>query len=154
MPLPVSVDEVADALEMVGDQITAYVNRKTGEIVTVSDDDMELADDEELDETDLPAWQAEMLPRLREILQSEDWAALPSKFDIHEWDIMRRFAQEVRGGGLGDRLQNAIRGKGAFRMFRDVVDHAGRRDEWFAFRREALKTIAREALEDLGIPFK
>jgi hypothetical protein len=47
----------------------------------------------------------------------------------------------------------AIQGRGAFRYFKDMVDRYGLRDEWFEFKERALKEIAREALEEAGIPF-
>lgn len=155
MPLPVSLDLVAQELESLDNEMTAYVNRRTGDIVSVSDEELALVEEEEEGvEEELPDWQVEMLPRLREIASGEDWVALPDKFDIHEWEIMRRFAETVDDKDLAERLQRAIHGKGAFRMFRATLEDAGRRDEWYDFRREALKTVAREALEHLGVPYK
>jgi hypothetical protein len=46
---------------------------------------------------------------------------LPTKYDIHEWDIMREFAESVEPERLSDELQNAIRGAGAFRYFKDTL---------------------------------
>src|ERR1043166_6055866 len=128
MALPVSLEVVTDELEALSEQMTAFVNRKTGEIATVSDDDLALAE-EELNEEDLPAWQVEWLPKLREISEGEDWVALPGKFEIHEWEIMRRFADRVSDDALSDQLQRAIHGRGAFRMFRDTIERAGIRDQ-------------------------
>ena len=58
--------------------MSAFVNRKTGEIVTVSDEELGLAE-EETDEAELPEWRSEMLPQLREIAAGGDWAALPGQ---------------------------------------------------------------------------
>lgn len=153
MALPVSLDLIAQELESIQDDMTAYVNRKTGDIVSVSQDELTLVE-EEIDEDELPDWQLEMLPQLREIASSEDWLALPDKFDIHEWEIMRHFAETVDDEDLAERLDRAIHGKGAFRMFRATIEDTGCRDEWYAFRRESLKKIAQEALEGFGIPYK
>jgi len=133
--------------------MTAFINRQTGEMATVSDDDMSLVEDE-LEEEDLPDWQAEMLPKLREIVSGGNWLALPDKFDIHEWEIMRRFADSVADDELSQDLHRAIHGKGAFRMFRAVIEDAGVREAWFAFRQQAVREIARLALEELGIPYR
>ncbi|HEU4887459.1 MAG TPA: hypothetical protein VFV49_06210 [Thermoanaerobaculia bacterium] len=155
MPLPVSLDAVAEELDILMDETTAYINRKTGEIASVSNDDASLVEDEDEEAVqDLPPWQAEMLPKLREILSGEDWEALPTKFDVHEWEIMRKFADSVDDERLADRLRNAIHGKGAFRMFRAAVEDAGLRKEWFQFKHQALLEIAREALDELGIPYR
>lgn len=135
------------------DEMTAFINRKTGEIASISSDDASLVEDEGEDE-DLPEWQTEMIPKLREILAGNDWAALPTKFDIHEWEIMRKFADSVDDESLADRLHWAIRGKGAFRVFRMTVEEAGLREEWHRFRHQVLRGIAKEALDDLGIPYR
>jgi hypothetical protein len=94
------------------------------------------------------------MPKVLEIVSGEEWAKLPSKFDIHEWDIMRRFGNDVVDNDVAERIDRAIHGRGAFRMFRDTIERAGLREEWFAFRHQALREIAQEALEELGIPFK
>ena len=157
MPLPVSLDAVAEELDALMDETTAYINRKTGEIASVSSDEASLVEDEDEDEddaADLQPWEAELLPKLREILSGEDWEALPTKFDIHEWEIMRKFADSVDDDRLASRLQHAIHGKGAFRMFRSAVEDAGLREEWFQFKHQALREIAREALDELGIPYR
>lgn len=153
MPLPVSLDLVAQELESLRDEMTAYVNRKTGDVVSVSHDELALVE-EEVDEEGLLDWEVEMLPQLREIAFGDDWVALPDKFDIHEWEIMRRFVETVDDGVLAERLERAIHGKGAFRMFRAAIEDADRLDEWYDFRRESLKKIAREALDHLGVPCK
>lgn len=153
MPLPVSLDLVAQELETLTDETTAFVNRRTGEVVSVSHDELALVE-EEVDEEDLSDWEVEMLPQLREIAFGEDWVALPDKFDIHEWEIMRQFVETIDDEDLAGQLERAIHGKGAFRMFRATIEDAGCRDEWYDFRREALKKIAREALDHAGIPCK
>jgi hypothetical protein len=153
MSLPVSLDDVARELDGLMEEATAFINRQTGEITTVSDDDMSLVEDE-LQEEDLPDWQLEMLPTLREIVSGENWLALPDKFDIHDWEIMRKFADSVADHERSKDLHRAIHGRGAFRMFRAVVEDAGVREEWFAFKHQAFREIARLALEELGIPYR
>ena len=119
--------------------MTAFVNRRNGELATVSRDELALAEDEDLDAAELPEWQAEMIPRLREIVSRKEWVALPSKFDIHEWQIMSSFADTVGDPAISEQLERAIRGRGAFRMFRDVVERFGIREDWFEFKHAALQ---------------
>ncbi len=95
-----------------------------------------------------------MLPKIREVVASDDWVTLPTKFDIHEWEIMRRFGNTVRDADVADRIDRAIHGRAAFRMFRATIEEAGLLDEWFEFKREALRGIARETLEELNMPYK
>lgn len=153
MPLPASLDAIAEELDSLMDDMTAFINQKTGEITSVSDDDAALAE-EESDEEDLPDWQMEMLPKLREILSGDEWIALPTKLDIHEWEIMQKFADSVSNESLASRLHHAIRGKGAFRMFRSVVEGAGMSEQWYEFKHQALRKIASDALDEHRIPYR
>ncbi|MGZ8852047.1 MAG: UPF0158 family protein, partial [Thermoanaerobaculia bacterium] len=70
------------------------------------------------------------------------------------WEIMRKSADSMADGELSEDLHRAIHGRGAFRMFRAVVEDAGVREEWFAFKDQAFREIARLALEELGIPYR
>ncbi|HEV8659147.1 MAG TPA: hypothetical protein VGS96_11010 [Thermoanaerobaculia bacterium] len=156
MPLPVLLDDVARELDGLMEQSRAFINRETGDIFVVTDDELSLVEegDEDEEDDDLPEWQKEMMPTIREIVDGEKWLPLPNKFDIHEWEIMRRFADSVEDDDLSDDLHRAIHGRGAFRMFRATVEDAGVREGWFAFKHEALREMAREALEELGIPYR
>lgn len=152
MPLPVPLDEVVNELDIIGDETAVYVNRVTGEVVTVYEPDLGIVEEGGETEGNLE-WGDDTLPVLRSIVETDDWCRLPDKFEIHEWEIMRRFA-DTRPSGLASELNNAIRGRGAFRMFKDAVYRHGVEDEWFAFKRHELRTIAAEALEEAGIPFR
>src|ERR1039457_766308 len=78
---------------------------------------------------------------------------LPTKYAIHEWDIMREFAESVEPERLSDELQNAIRGAGAFRYFKDTLRRYRREKDWYAYREEALRQIAIEWCEENGIEY-
>jgi hypothetical protein len=68
--------------------------------------------------------------------------ALPDKFDINEWDMMRDFAEAREDRRLAESLLNAIQGRGAFRCFKDRVHEAGIADDWYRFCDEAFRQIA------------
>ena len=154
MGIPVSLKQVAEELEALPDGWTAYIHRETGELYSFSDE--EAAQDEgedEEDEDERADWEKESVAKAREVLDSEAWIALPGKFEINEWEIMRDFAQSQTDREAAEDLLLAIHGRGAFRYFKDKVDQYGLRDEWFEFKERALERIAREALEEAGIPF-
>jgi len=100
MAVVVSLKDVVDAMDVPNSEWISYLNPKTGEIVTVTDEDRHLVEDQDLDEADLPDWQRESLPKVREALESGDFVALPDKWETHEWAMMERFsssqASEVR----------------------------------------------------------
>ena len=148
----VSLRDVLDEMELSSDEATGYINRKTGEIITLTDEVVALAEDPDA-AADAPQWQKDLLPKAREVLASEDFIPLPSKFEIHEWAIMERFAQSLTDAAVSDELDAALHGRGAFRRFKDAVQRLGIADEWYRFRDAALEEIAVEFLETHGISY-
>jgi hypothetical protein len=112
----------------------------------------QLAEDSESDD-ELLDWQAEMMPKVREVLGSPDFIPLPDKFEIDEWTIMRHFAESQSNPEHREDLLSAIRGRGAFRMFKSTLPRLNLREEWFRFRAEALEQIASDFLEINGVPY-
>jgi hypothetical protein len=60
----------------------------------------------------------------------ERFEKLPTKLDIHEWEIMREFAESVEPERFSDDLQRAIHGAGAFRYFKDTLRQYRREQDW------------------------
>lgn len=149
----VSLRAVAAEMDVPNDDWTVYIHRRTGELLTVTDEDASALEDEEAAE-DLPDWQAEHLPKIREALASADFLALPSKFDINEYGIMERFCEQVADTAARDGLLRAIRGAGAFGRFKALADRLGLIGEWYAFRDHEMENIAAEWLEANGIAYE
>lgn len=152
MAVIVSLRDVVEEMDLMTDEATPYINRKTGELITLTHEELALAEDPDEAE-DAPQWQKDLLPKAQEVLASEDFIPLPSKFDIHEWSIMERFAQSLTDAAASDELDAAIHGRGAFRRFKDAVHRLGIADEWYRFREAALEEIAIEFLEAHGIVY-
>lgn len=152
MPLPVSLDDVASELEALDDESVVCVNRKSGAVARVAVHDLSVVEGL-IDDPDAPPWLEEYRAALESIVETDDWAEMPRKYDIHEWEIMREFADGQRGA-LREDLLSAIRGRGAFRIFKDTLHRRGMLDTWFDFKHEALTRIAARALEEEGIPYR
>ena len=78
---------------------------------------------------------------------------LPSPYDIHEYSIMERFIWSLPEGAIQDRLENAIRGRGAFRRFKDSIYRLDMEQEWYDFRANAYREIAVEWRQEHGFQF-
>ena len=124
----VRVSDIVDTLEIQFDEQLSYLNADTGEVVTVSRE-------------------------ATSIVESDWFLRLPSKWDVHEWQIMDDFANSVEDHSIGNDLLSAIRGRGAFRYFRDVIHRHGIQEDWYAFRKEALREIAIDWLEENGLEY-
>ena len=101
----------------------------------------------------MPDWQLEAIEDAKRVLDSEDFVQLPDRFEIHEWDIMRRFCDTVDDARVRDALHRAIRGRGAFRYFKDTAHETGVIDDWYRYRDQAMREIAADFLNAEGIPF-
>jgi hypothetical protein len=106
--------------------------------------DDEIASLSENDEPDAwHDWERELIEVLREAEEgSKRYVQLPSKWDVHEWEIMSRFCDIVEDERLRQLLVNAIRGRGAFRRFKDELERNSLLDRWFDFKRDVLRELA------------
>ncbi len=152
MPITVSLRDVAGELELLPDECHLYLNRQTGELRMISTDEASMAE-VETDLEKLPQWQRELVAQAGEVLNSPDWLQLPTKFDIHEWEIMDKFALSLENESLQNRLRNTIRKQGAFRHFKDIVHRYDLQDQWHAFKTAALERIAANWLHGHGIAY-
>jgi hypothetical protein len=152
MALPVKLRAVVDQIEMAGDEMTAYINRKTGDLITLTDEDLSYA--EEGDNSRLiPDWQRETVDQVKQVLADDEYIALPDSFEIHEYQIMEHFCYTIEDERVQNILLQAINGKGAFRHFKDKVYEEGINKNWRQFRDSAFKQIAVGFLENQGIAF-
>lgn len=151
MTIRVKLLDVVDALERPEGWL-ALPDPETGEIITITDEELAYCEDEDLEVSRLPAWEQEAVEQAWRALNSKRMLDLPDKFDVHEWDIMRRFAYTLSEEESGEVL-DAIHGSGAFRAFRRTTERLGLRDAWFRYRDDRLKEIARDWLEANGIAY-
>ena len=153
MSLPVKLNDIIDEMEIQSDGHSYYLNRKTGEIVLVTDEHSSLAEDEE-DISHYSDWEQEAIQVAIDVLESEeDYISLPSQFDIHEYQIMEEFCLSLGDENLKDKMYRSIKGSGAFRRFKDNIFEYGIEQNWFQYRREAFKRIAIDWCEGNNIPF-
>jgi hypothetical protein len=151
MPAAVSLRALVDELEMLGQEMHGFVNRRTGELYGGTSELLHKA--EESDDEELLDWEVEMVHKLREILESDDWLALPARDTAADYRIMERFCLECCEGRVQEDLLSAISGRGAFGRFKDGIVRWGVRDEWHQFRRQALAEEAAGWLEAHGIAY-
>jgi hypothetical protein len=152
MPLPVKLNDVIEALEAIGAEHTHYLDKRTGEIVMITDEEMEAAEEDELI-SEYPDWQRESILKAGEILKSEDFVALPDQFDIHEYKIMEDFCLSFEDRRVGEDLRRLIKGSGAFRRFKDGIYSMGADKAWYQFRQSEIEKIAIQWLEEQQIPY-
>lgn len=139
-PLVVSLKEAVDAMDTMSDLIHSYLNLKTGEWITMSEEVLMMAEDDPIP-GDHPDWEQEMILIAKDILTTDDYLELPDRFEIHEYNIMREFCLS-REDPTGDDLMDQIRGKGAFGRFHSAIRRHGIEDQWYQFREKEMEEIA------------
>lgn len=150
MPLPVQLEAVVDEMETGTDEWRPFINRKTGELVSLSGEDLRAA---EIDDPPDDGWEAEEAQTAKRVLDDDDFVQLPSQYEIHEYEIMRRFCRLRDDEEERDELLASVAGRGAFRMFKSTIRRRGIEQDWYRFRDRALRRIAAEFLEAEGIPY-
>lgn len=154
MGVRVDLRELTAAIELQGQEDLSYLDRRTGQIVMLSDEDVSAAKrDDPVDE--YPEWRQEQILLAREVLGSgtPHYLELPSQFDVHEWSIMERFCRSLEDREIADALAVAIRGRGAFRFFRAEIRRLGVEQEWYRYRDAAMRRIAIDWCEAHNIEF-
>jgi len=165
--------DLADALDMASMEMKAYLDLETGEILYVSDDarrELESVYETMPEET----WSAsEEQQRVAFVAALEAYGpvnveeeelvdayaveqGLATRFvelpeaDTHaSYRDMEAFVDTVTTPRLQRRLDTAIRGRGAFRRFKDeLFSDPAERERWFAFKQERLSDRIREWLAD------
>jgi len=149
----VKLEDVVDAIDL-PEEWESFLDPDTGEILTMTDEDRSDLDAQVEDaELEMPDWQRESTEKLKRLLDSGRALAVPGKFEIHEWELMKRFAIDVEDLEESTELLGAIHGSGAFRLFKTTIARLGLRERWFEYRDEALREVARSWLEANGIQY-
>lgn len=131
-----------------------YLDLETGEILLVSEEMLDKLEGAE--EGDLDDYDKQLLVLKRTIEEeggiSERFVELPGQDSREGYRDMEDFIATVRSRSLRDRLERAIRGRGAFRAFRDnLADHPPVEKRWYAFRDQRLRERMMDWLEGLGV---
>jgi len=66
---------------------------------------------------------------------------------------MNDFACSIDDLDVRDELLLAIRGRGAFRYFKDSIHRLGIQQDWYDFRTAAFERIAADWLDEHGVPY-
>jgi hypothetical protein len=152
MPLPVKLKDVVDALEVAGDEHRQYLDKRTNEIVLITNEEISAAEEDE-DPADYPDWQQENVLTAHEVLETDHFLELPTQFDLNEYKIMEDFCLSFKDRQVGNELHRLIKGSGAFGRFKSAIHSLGVTDAWYAFRAAEFEKIAVEWLELEGIPY-
>lgn len=124
--------QIMDAIETASDEWDQYLDIETMSIVSLP----QFGDDISTDDESL-ADRIETSINIR-------YFRLPSKFDIHECNIMERFINDLPSGSTRDELAGCIHGKGAFRRFQSSIRYYEIERDWYNYLAKAYHSMAFE----------
>jgi hypothetical protein len=141
---PAKLSDLILALEMPSEEFRTYFDRKTGAVVSVEESMLSrLEDGEEEDLDDLAEWQKEEYEVAKEIVSDDGSRFLPppDKFEFHEYRVMEEFIRTIKG-------------RGAFRYFKDTLHRLAIQQSWYDYLEEAQREFMIEWAEENNVPFE
>ena len=153
MSKPVPLGSIIDGMETQSDESTSHLNKKTGEVILVTDEELQAAENEDPLE-EYPEWQREAIRVAQDVFENfGNYIELPSPFDIHEYAIMERFSLSIEHERISEELFSAIRGSGAFRRFKDAVHRLKVAEDWYRYRDQSYRQVAIDWCEQHEIEY-
>jgi len=150
----VNLKELAEQMDFMMDEWSSFVNRKTGEVISVEDRHLSFAEEPDEIPERIAEWERDEIEQAAELLKSwGDLIRLPDKYELNEYGMMEDFIGTVKDPHIRDCLGIAIEGKGAFRRFKDTADRFDVIDEWYEFKYQAFLAYARKWCERNGLQY-
>lgn len=142
---PVKLSELIEALEFDSPDHITKIDLQAGRLVIVEEcvlRAVEEGDEEALSEMA----EKEEMEIARAIWNDagERFVDGPDKFEFHAYRQMERFIGTLEDSEKAKQLWCAIKGKGAFRYFKDTAHRLGLLEQWYEYRDNAMKEFALE----------
>ncbi len=138
--MTINLKQVIDAVESASEVYTALYDTQTGKTVYLPDEIITGERDEALEE-------------LIENSPMDRFLHFPAKYEIHEYSIMESFIESLPSGAVRQELAQAIRGKGAFRRFKNGIYYHRLDQQWYTYQAQAYREIAIRWCRDQGIEY-
>jgi hypothetical protein len=128
-------------MESQDSESTAYFNIQTGQALTLLEEEMAGTDESFLMD-EVPAWMQDRADLVKDVLESGNYLELPSQWDINEYQMISDFSRAQVSGNVQIELLDAIRGRGAFRRFKDTAFDLGVIEQWYEYKDKCYEGIA------------
>ncbi len=120
---PIPLDDIVEQMDMQTGDMKSFLDLGTGEFIYV---EVSIAGEVPVE------------------FESDRYIMVPDKYDIDEYNIMKRFCYTVEDDLVMDELLDALRGRGAFGRFKDKIWNLRIDKDWYEYQHNALRKIAAE----------
>jgi hypothetical protein len=153
--VPVKLDDLIGEIELQIDDTFTYINILTGEVITLSREEMRAAEDEAPIQ-DFPDWQRKNIEKAINIIEDEDETYLDFTLrnEYDEYELVEEYIGTISEAEVREELFGAIQGKGAFRRFKDAIREYDIEKQWYGFKGKKLKELVIEWCEEKGLPIE
>lgn len=138
----VKLDDLVGEIEIQISGTVTYINTQTGEVITLSEEEIRAVENEKPIEN-FPEWQQENIEKAIEIFEDEDGIYLDFTLrnEYHEYEITEEFIGTLVEEEIREELYEAIQGRGAFRRFKDGIIEHGVEKEWYEYKEKRIKEL-------------
>ncbi|KRE49039.1 UPF0158 family protein [Paenibacillus sp. Soil522] len=150
--VPVKLEDLINEVEIQMDETFTFINTQSGEVITLSREEMRAAEDEEPLEK-YPDWQRENIEKAVKIIEdeNEEYLNFTLRNEFHEYEIIEEFIGTLSEGEVQEELSEAIQGRGAFRRFKDGIREHDVEKQWYEFKEKKVKELVIEWCEEKGL---
>ena len=121
----VNIKELAELFDCISDDWHNFVDKRSGEIVSIQDSYFYECE-EEVDMSTLLDWECDEVRKAVMISKNFDnYVPFPSKWDINHYCIIEEFITTIGDDIVRENLYDSIKGKGAFRRFKYTLVRFG-----------------------------
>lgn len=152
MTTTVKLAEIIDTFEFTSYEDTVFINKNTGEVIHMSNEYLRIAEDEEAYGHKVE-WEQSLIEKAYDIIDNESNYIAINEFEVREYDIVEQFCLTVEDPYIKEKLLNTIRGKGAFRRFKDMIYQFEIQDDWYDFREAAYEKRAIQFCDRKGLQY-
>ena len=152
--MKVKLSSIIDGIEFQGNESQSYLNKLTGEVLLISDEEMHMAERKE-DVSEHAEWLKKAINTATMFLENEEkYLALPTKYDFNEYNIMENFILSLPIEEQKNEMYSLIKGKGAFSRFHGGLERFLLKDKWYEYRDNALNDFVIDWCKDNDIEIK
>ena len=139
--MTIPLKQVIQAIEEANEVFTSFWDTKTGRTVYLADPLI----------TDMTEEDKALAAAIEDA--PERFLSFPTKYEIHQYRMMEDFIDQLAPGKAQEELAHAIRGKGAFRRFKQSVRYHGLEQRWYDYLAEAYRELAIRWCEEEGLEY-